>query len=105
MARYGFKVKVTWPDTEQGREIAKTVSVIGVSKTAVIRTAQDAVNHCLMVTGQDQDGQPVRLIHSRDADTGEYTSIIAAEAVRDEPYRVEDMAVVQSIAEAPAPAS
>jgi hypothetical protein len=104
MARYGFKVNVRWPDTEQGREIAQTVSVIGVSKTATIRTAQDAVKHCMMVTGQDPDGQPVRLIHHRDTETGEYTSIIAAEPVRDEPFKVEDMPVVQSIADAPAPA-
>ncbi len=76
-----------------------------VSRSNIIRAAADAVAFISGVVGYDPDGKPVTRSHWRDPTTGEYTNIVSAKPVREEPFEFDEMTMrhVNAIADAPKP--
>lgn len=89
-----FKVKCV---LEGGQEHTWAVSM-----SRSIRTAAQAVAFCTEVVGEADD-RPVTRQHWRDSVTGEYNSIVKAEAVQQEPFEFTGNfgRHVNAIAEAP----
>lgn len=97
-----FQVRIEYENDIDGKP-AHEPQTIAVSRNSVIRTAVDAVAHITATIGKKSDGQPITRIHHKDADIGEYFSVVKATAVRADPFDNDEVPVLQSIEDAPQP--
>lgn len=92
-----FKVSVEF-EADYG-EPAHPPIIIAVTRNEKIRTASDAVAHCLQPIGKKDDGKPITRIHHKS--NGLFFSISKAVAVREEPFSFDEAPIVRSLAGEP----
>lgn len=96
-----FKVDVEFENDIDGKPAHEPLRV-AVSRNEKIRTADDAVAHCLAPIGKKKDGTPITLIHYKDLNVGLFFSLTKCVAVRPEPYDLSEAPTVRSIHDLPA---
>ena len=99
MAGSYFSIRCTMADAQ------KSVVTVNVSRSPLAKTADMAIQHLTEIVGY-ADNKPVTRYHWRDGETGEYTNILTAEKIRDEPFAMglNDIKHINAIGDAPPPA-